>query len=158
MEVLELLRKRAIDRATSSTPRKKGKNMKHRDGIEQAVVEYLEATRCVRVRRRDELLSVLQSRKKRKRMTGFALTEAESIQVVNSMPTEPVEIHLLVEDLQARMTEKQQEDLLNTINSYCDKEEAINGVNLEVAPVPGDSDKPAVVKDEQSNEAVAGSL
>ena len=37
---------------------------------------------------------------------------------MNFMPTEPVEIHLMVEELHARMTEPQQEQLLELIRSY----------------------------------------
>jgi hypothetical protein len=49
---------------------------------------------------------------------GYGVTEAESIQILNLMPTEPVEIHLMVEDLHARMSETKQEELLNMIQSY----------------------------------------
>lgn len=34
------------------------------------------------------------------------------------VPTEPVEIHLLVEDLQGRLSESQQDELLELIKSY----------------------------------------
>ena len=34
------------------------------------------------------------------------------------MPTEPVEIHLMVEDLHSRMSETKQEEFLNMIQSY----------------------------------------
>jgi hypothetical protein len=50
--------------------------------------------------------------------TGFGLTEAEAIQLLNFMPTEPVEIHLMIEELHARMSEDQQEELLALIQSY----------------------------------------
>lgn len=50
--------------------------------------------------------------------TGFGLTEAEAIQVLNHMPTELVEIHLMIEELPSRMTDRQQEDLLSLVRSY----------------------------------------
>ena len=50
--------------------------------------------------------------------TGFGLTHAEAIQCLNMVPTEPVEIHLLVEDLPGRLSERQQEELLGLMSSY----------------------------------------
>lgn len=49
---------------------------------------------------------------------GFDLTEAESLQILNFMPTEPVEIHLMVEELHARMSETQQDEFLEFIEKY----------------------------------------
>jgi hypothetical protein len=49
---------------------------------------------------------------------GYGLTEAEAIQILNFMPQEPVEIHLMVDDLHDRMSEKKQEEFLNMIRSY----------------------------------------
>jgi DNA-directed RNA polymerase subunit F len=51
-------------------------------------------------------------------VTSFGLTEAEAIQIANFMPTEPVEIHLMVEELHNRMTEAKQQELLQCIASY----------------------------------------
>ena len=50
--------------------------------------------------------------------TGFGLTEAEAIQVLNFMPREPVEIHLMIEELNSRLTETRQEELLQLIQNY----------------------------------------
>jgi len=57
-------------------------------------------------------------------IAGFNLTEAESLQVMNFMPTEPVEIHLMVEDLHDRMSESEQDALLELIASYSTEKEA----------------------------------
>ncbi|VEU37305.1 unnamed protein product [Pseudo-nitzschia multistriata] len=48
----------------------------------------------------------------------YALTEAETLQVLNFMPQEMVEIHLMVEDLHDRMSEAKQEEFLEMIRSY----------------------------------------
>ena len=50
--------------------------------------------------------------------SGFGLTEAESIQLLNFLPREPVEIHLMIEELHTRMSEKRQEELLQFLQSY----------------------------------------
>jgi hypothetical protein len=56
--------------------------------------------------------------------TGFDLTEAESLQILNFIPTEPVEDSSLIEELHARMTEKQQEGLLEFLQNQEDDETA----------------------------------
>ena len=119
--------------------------MNHRDWIEAKVLEYLQSTPCTRLKdpsRRAELKSRLMSKKKKKKdilgddesqsgrlpsgLTGFDLTEAESLQIINFMPTELVELHLMVEELHARMTEKEQDALLELISSYSVPKDDVN--------------------------------
>jgi RNA polymerase Rpb4 len=82
--------------------------------------------------------------------SGFGLTEAETLQIMNMMPTKPVEIHLMVDELQSRMTETRQEEFLAFIASYCKQEQqqpagACNSNNEEtISPVD------AIVKDEET--------
>jgi RNA polymerase Rpb4 len=56
---------------------------------------------------------------------GYGLMPAEALQILNFMPTQMVEIHLMIEELNERMTEKQQEEFLkfmsNTISSFQNK-------------------------------------
>jgi hypothetical protein len=49
---------------------------------------------------------------------GYGLTEAEAIQILNFMPQEPVEIHLMIENLHDRMSETKQGEFLEMIRSY----------------------------------------
>lgn len=114
-EVMELLERRMMKNRSSN---KRKRPSKHCEWIEEKVVQHLQTTPCVRLNasRRDELRSTLQSTKKS--TTGFALTDAESVQILNSMPAEPVELHLLIEDLHARMTDRQQKELLQFITSF----------------------------------------
>jgi RNA polymerase Rpb4 len=51
-------------------------------------------------------------------LSGFGLMEAEALQVLNFVPTEAVELHLMIEDLQSRMTESEQEMLLKKIAEF----------------------------------------
>jgi hypothetical protein len=115
----------------------------HSEWIEDKVFKYLSHQPCTKLdaSRADELQSILQSNKKKVtkrkpppstsprndidekdgetiRTAGFDLTPAESLQILNFMPTEPVEIHVLIEDLHSRMTERKQEELLALISSY----------------------------------------
>jgi hypothetical protein len=151
LEVLELLQKRSTDRESQH------RSMRHRNWIEQEVIEYLQAAPCVRMdsNRLQELQSILQSSKRVAgstfKTTGFALTEAESLQIVNSMPTEPVEIHLLVEELQSRMTEKQQEELLTLIKSYIKEDDSEQAVE-EIDDMEEDGkEEETFVKEESEN-------
>jgi len=124
----------------------KNKNkFEHRDWIQEQVLDYLKSTPCVnipisklnelkskcmsvRTKQRSPLKSqqdsqpdtttTMSSATAMERTTGYGLTEAEAIQIVNFMPTEPVEIHLMVEDLHARMSEAKQEEFLDLIKSY----------------------------------------
>lgn len=49
---------------------------------------------------------------------GFGLTDAETLQILNLMPKEPVEIHLMIEELQSRFDDDRQQELLNIIAKY----------------------------------------
>ena len=119
----------------------------HRDWIEEHVFGYLQTTPCVALEstsQMKQLKAKLVSTKRQKKAkstglsstksttnknandsdkissitTGFGLTEAEAIQVLNFMPTELVEIHLMIEELNSRLDENRQEELLQLIQSY----------------------------------------
>ncbi|KAL7580098.1 hypothetical protein ACA910_012860 [Epithemia clementina (nom. ined.)] len=123
IEVLHILQKRLKNPKKSVGAKKK---FQHRDWVEFEVAKYLKSTPCSKLdgKRYPVLKKLLQSRKKQvyavdsQKSTGFGLTEAEAIQVLNLMPTELVEIHLMIEDLQSRMPEKQQNELLEAVASY----------------------------------------
>jgi hypothetical protein len=62
---------------------------------------------------------------------SYGLTEAETIQVLNFMPQEPVEMHLLVEDLHSRMSEKQQEEFLDMIELYSSRNKSLGDNSID---------------------------
>mmetsp|Transcript_25253 Transcript_25253/g.53186 ORF Transcript_25253/g.53186 Transcript_25253/m.53186 type:complete len:233 (+) Transcript_25253:164-862(+) len=120
----------------------------HRDWIQKHVLEYLKDSPCVNIptaklrelkSRCTKKESSSSSLRKKRKAGGvsqsspssssspskaksspdvYGLTEAEALQVLNHMPQEMVEMHLIVEDLHDRMSEAKQEDLLNMIRSY----------------------------------------
>lgn len=49
---------------------------------------------------------------------GFGLVDGEVLQVLNLIPREPVDIHLITEELMDRMDEDQQNDLLALIEKH----------------------------------------
>lgn len=125
----------------TSTKNMNNKQLRHRDWIEQHVVEYLQGTACTQfttAAHAANLQTVLRSptavgktattpattATTAKKLQGFNLTEAESLQIINLSPSEPVEIHLLVDELQDRMSVSQQEELLKTIQRYRQNQEA----------------------------------
>jgi hypothetical protein len=122
IEVLDILQQR------QDTKQKDRLSKKYQQGewVEQQVLTYLKATPgCTRLEssRRKELQTKLQSSKKQKSYdgeatTGFDLTIQEATQILNFMPTEPVEVHLMIHELHDRMTEKEQDALLELISSY----------------------------------------
>jgi RNA polymerase Rpb4 len=125
LAVLEMLQPRVESRKGRKCS---GKQLRHRDWIERQVVDYLKGSACTQFRtasNANALHKTLRSNKKTKVSvgngaisSGFDLTDAESLQILNLSPTEPVEIHLLIDELQDRMTAEQQEELLATIQSY----------------------------------------
>lgn len=135
LEVLEMLK----DRPQTRTSKKRYRSTPA-DQVAAQVQDYLQNTSpCTRIdpSKSAEILNQLQSQKKGPLLgppsngspengasssttstTGFGLTLAEAIQCLNVVPTEPVEIHLVVEDLSNRLSERQQEELLEFIKSY----------------------------------------
>ena len=113
--------------------------------VAKQVQKYLQTTPCVRLsssaQQQGELMQKLQCKKKRALLppppntttststsqtsaaaaTGFGLTHAEAIQCLNMVPTALVEIHLVVEDLPGRLSERQQQDLLALLISAATK-------------------------------------
>ena len=135
-EVLEMIsqnidRRKAAEARNSKKKRRRDKPSKfiHRDWIEENVYRYLQRTPCVDISDPLKLKSKLMASKKQQtningnysnanKRTGFDLTEAESLQIVNFLPKEPVEIHLMVEEMHARMSEERQGELLELIISH----------------------------------------
>lgn len=171
IEVMQILSdrieaRRKVDEADEAAPaarrrRKQDGKLRHRDWLEESVVEYLHATPCAVVDkdRMPELVAKLKGPHKptaaqmKQAATstgsasvdpsgagndhvmedegengsstsqgGFDLTDGETLQVLNLMPQEPVEIHLLVEDLPSRMSDERQAKLLEFVGEYAGTE------------------------------------
>lgn len=77
-------------------------------------VKYLEKTPC---KTQDSEFI----REFTKKLQPFNLTKAEILQLLNHLPTTGVEIQLLVEESEERLTEQQTDDLLNIIEDFIAK-------------------------------------
>ena len=53
---------------------------------------------------------------------GYGLTDGEMLQIINHMPTELVELHLIIDDLPSRMSDERQEELLQLIATYAGRD------------------------------------
>jgi RNA polymerase Rpb4 len=93
--------------------------------------------------------------------TGFGLARSEALQILNFMPSEVVELHLLIDDLDGRFSTKQQDGLLDAISRYtrtqpADEEDAsaagdVAVTTVEAASVVEERDKVCATNGEQMN-------
>jgi len=103
------------------------KRHKHRDWIEQQVVNYVSGSTAAAGNITASAAAQLQQRLRQK---PFELTEAEALQVINWLPQLPVELQLFVEDVNDRMTARRQEELLALMKEHCNTQpHQQNGVN-----------------------------
>ena len=84
------------------------------------MARYIESSPCATSKL--EKVSELASLLKRNGEDGFGLKDGEVLQVLNMMPKEVVELHLIVEDLTSRLSEERQNELLEAIKTYCNDE------------------------------------
>lgn len=146
IELLNILSKR-IDKRNAQQDegigkKKSSRKLRHRDFIEEKVLDYLQYTPAANVEfeKMPELISRLNgenpvqsieqdkepvqdeahdaSKANSQEEKGYNLTDAETLQLLNHMPTEEVEIHLMIEDLMERMDENRQRQLLQLISEY----------------------------------------
>ena len=61
----------------------------------------------------------------------YGLTDAETLQILNHMPTEQVDIHLMIEDLSSRLDDDEQNKLLALVAQFAGKEEVVDTEEME---------------------------
>lgn len=115
IEVMQILEEQIAARKDANKAKKTGAILRQRDWIEEKVLAYLKSTPCLQAdtEKMPNLVKRLRGRPKE----GFGLTDAETLQVLNFMPREIVEMHLMIEDLQVRMSDERQEELLHLVGS-----------------------------------------
>ncbi len=160
MEVLSLLQERMAarqsrdntdDGKSGDTPKTSGDNtrkgpFRNRDWMEQTVLNHLKSSpvggddvkvddmsKLVQQLRRDPTTTTSQSNGE---SAGYGLTNAETLQILNHLPTSLVELHLLVEDIEKRETldtDEKQLELLRLISRYSGRpvEEAGDGADAD---------------------------
>lgn len=123
-QVMEILQKRVETRSSSRSNNNNNNNKplkryQHRDWIEREVVHYVQSTPASLLPENN----VGKKLQQRLRQKPFELTEAEALQCVNLVPRLPVELFLVVEDLNERLTARRQEELLALIQEYCEQKQ-----------------------------------
>ncbi|XP_066984244.1 DNA-directed RNA polymerase III subunit RPC9-like [Macrobrachium rosenbergii] len=85
-------------------------------------LKYLEKTPC-RTQSPEVIHSFLESIK------DFKLTKAEKLQLINLRPTTPVEMQLIIEDSEERLTEEQVDQLIALVDHHLpdSPEQMVNG-------------------------------
>lgn len=143
LEVMELLQERMAtrqpDKSDGSVKSTKGP-FHQRDWIEQTVLGYLKSSpvgssdlnmgeipKLIETLRREEAITAPSEKKLKtdtdQDMQGYGLTTAETLQVLNHLPTSLVELHLLIEDLEKRVPdEEKQMEFLKLICQYSGRE------------------------------------
>ncbi|MCL4129494.1 UNVERIFIED_CONTAM: hypothetical protein GTU68_052823 [Idotea baltica] len=94
----------------------------HLANIAYDTVKYLEGTPC-NSQNPEMIQSFLTSLPKR----GFKLTKAEKLQLINLRPTTPVEMQLIVEDSEERLSEEQIEELSLMVQEFFPLPQCPNG-------------------------------
>ncbi len=135
---------RQPDKSDGSVKSTKGP-FHQRDWIEQTVLGYLKSSpvgssdlnmsempKLIETLRREEAITTAASDAAVKKlktdadqdiMQGYGLTTAETLQVLNHLPTSLVELHLLIEDLEKRVPdEEKQMEFLKLICQYSGRE------------------------------------
>lgn len=135
IEVMSLLKERASKRASpADASQSNSENIdapKHgpfqnRDWIESSVLSYLQSSPCGDSNVKFDDMTKLVERLQREPNSctsddGYGLTNTEILQILNHLPTSPVELHLLIEDLENRPGfngEEKQVKFLKLISEY----------------------------------------
>lgn len=106
-EVLELL----TDIQAGRGQIKPTKHQKNLATITYETVKYLESTPC-KIQTPDLIENLM------KELQPFNLTKAEKLQVLNQCPKSAVEIQLIVEESEERLTEEQIFELIDIVSKY----------------------------------------
>lgn len=138
IEVFQMLKekmsKRRIEESDHDRPTTASKAaaaLYHRDWIEEKVCEYVKSSPCgnASIKHMPQLVSILKRPKRAEKKKeeggggnnerqGFGLTDGETLQIMNSMPSVLAELYLIIEDLDLRLTEEDQTQLLELIEAY----------------------------------------
>jgi len=117
LEVMQLLQERKDARSQGETNSNNTKTFQNRDWIEKSVLEYVKTSPVGGSDVKAKDISKLVERLR----TEYGLTNAETLQILNHLPTSLVEVHLLIEDIEKREqldTEEKQLEFLRTIAEF----------------------------------------
>ena len=108
LEVLMLLKDIQAGRNNQQKPNKHHQNL---GTITYETVKYLERTPCA-LQASEHVVSFMEA------MKDFDLTKAEKLQLLNNRPTSLVEMHLMIEESDERMSDEYMGRLMNAIVTH----------------------------------------
>ena len=94
--------------------------------ITYSTLKYLEGTPC-----KSQSGETFQNFMKA--LVPFNLTKSEKLQLLNQRPTSAVEIQLIIEESEERLTEEQIEELLEIIVKHLTEEQAEESMQIDVS-------------------------
>ena len=115
LEVMQLPQERKDARSQSETNNINTK-FQNRDWVEKSVLDYVKTSPVGGSDVKEDMSKLVEILR-----TGYDLTNAETLQILNHLPTSLVEVHLLLEDIEKREqldTEEKQLDFLRTIAEF----------------------------------------
>jgi hypothetical protein len=136
MEVIQILSEQIQEREDR---KKDNPRVRQRDWIEEQVHLYL--TQITPLTRQRDLLPLV-----RQLRDDYKLTNAEILQILNFLPTESVETHMIIEDLPSRFSDEQEEELLKLIASYRATPGEASGEQNKTEDVDMEDSKPPAVE------------
>mmetsp|Transcript_23930 Transcript_23930/g.35131 ORF Transcript_23930/g.35131 Transcript_23930/m.35131 type:complete len:131 (-) Transcript_23930:43-435(-) len=107
-EVYDIIKEKRGQRPSCNNP-----ELQNREVIENNLMSYVETQRQGTVSL-DAVGPFIEALTKE----GIVLTKAEVLLIINHLPTTPVEVHLIVEECDERLSEDQMQIILDSINKY----------------------------------------
>lgn len=126
------------------------KNQTHLATVTYETIKYLEKTMC-KYQNSDAIKSFIAH------LAPFNLTKAEKLQLLNQRPTTAVEIQLLIEESEERLTENQVYQLLEVVAKYLpDGSPDVSVESDDKAAVYGDEEFEEEEEEEEEEEMEEG--
>jgi DNA-directed RNA polymerase subunit F len=112
-EVFDIVNER---RAKSSVESRSNVELQNRETMERKLVKYMSA-RCTHSIPQESVAAFINDT----RLNNIYLTKAEIMVIFNHLPTQVVEIHLIVEECVERLSEDDIDYILGCVSKYCGK-------------------------------------
>lgn len=121
-EVLQLVLQANSDlKSTRSNKSRQNNQQSHLATILYESVKFLEESPCNLIKDESVVRSLMEGLKQ------YELTKSEKLEIINHLPSSLVELQLLIEDNEERLTEEQLSSILELICSHVYEETDVDG-------------------------------
>eukprot|EP01031_Cornospumella_fuschlensis_P039627 gene39627-48243_t len=121
LEVVELIKERRRLRIHNSAEKSLQIDAQHREFVEQQLIKFVDSNKAGHVS-----LAFMHRILAKIKKLGCGLTESEMVQIANLLPESDVELYLIVENIEERLSSEQQEGLKQLIREALDSVETRN--------------------------------